>query len=43
MLCLSYYCLSVFYNKIGGKGREVLPGSEGSEGDRDRAWGKGEK
>jgi hypothetical protein len=33
MLCFSHYCLCLLFNKIGEKGRQVLPGSEG--------WGSG--
>jgi hypothetical protein len=35
MLCLSYYCLCLLFNKIGEEGRQVLPGS------KDRETGRG--
>jgi hypothetical protein len=38
MLCLSYYCLCLLFNKIGEK---VLPGSKEGVGGRGRGWGAG--
>jgi hypothetical protein len=42
-LCLSYYCLSFLFNKIGEEGRTGLPGSEGGwgrEGGGRGQWGE---
>jgi hypothetical protein len=33
MLCLSYYCLCLLFNKIGEKGRTVSVWREGEGGD----------
>jgi hypothetical protein len=30
MLCLSFYCLCLFFNKLEKKAEQVLPGSEGA-------------
>jgi hypothetical protein len=40
MLCLSYYCLCLLFNKIGEKGRTGLPGSEGVAGEREGVGGQ---
>jgi hypothetical protein len=40
MLCLSYYCLYLLFNKIGEKGSTD---SAWKGGGRGRGWGQGEK
>jgi hypothetical protein len=42
MLCLSYYCFCLLFNKIGEKGRKVLLGSEGDGGKREGVGGRRE-
>jgi hypothetical protein len=42
MLCLSYYCLYLLFNKLEKRVEQVLPGSEGL-GDRGRGWGRWER
>jgi hypothetical protein len=43
MLCLSYYCLYSFFNKIRDKAEQILPRSEGwwrGEGGGTGQWGE---
>jgi hypothetical protein len=41
MLCLSYYCLCLLFNKIGEEGKQFLPGREGSVGEREGLGAEG--
>jgi hypothetical protein len=43
MLCLSYHCLYLLFNKIGQEARQVLPGSEVGAGEREGVEGMEEK
>jgi hypothetical protein len=47
MLCLSYYCLCLLFNKIGEKAKQFVPGSKGEirvkregAGDSEEKWPK---
>jgi hypothetical protein len=42
MLCLSYYCLCLLFNKIDKKADHVLPGRERAEGEKEGAGGRNE-
>jgi hypothetical protein len=41
MLCLSYYCLCLLFNKIGGKGRTGFAWKQGGLGGEGGVGGKG--
>jgi hypothetical protein len=43
MLCFSYYCLCLLFNKTREKGEQVLPGSEGDWGEKKGVGGRGKK
>jgi hypothetical protein len=44
MLCLSYYCLCLLFNKIGEKGRTGSAWKQGGvEGEKGEVGGRGEK
>jgi hypothetical protein len=43
MLCLSYYCLCLLFNKIGEKSRTGSAWKQGGSGEREGAGGRGEK
>jgi hypothetical protein len=39
MLCLSYYCLCLLFNKLEKRAEQVLRGSKAGDG---REWGRGQ-
>jgi hypothetical protein len=42
MLCLSYYCLCLLFNKIGEEGRTGSAWKRGGKGKRKGVWERGE-
>jgi hypothetical protein len=42
MLCLSYYCLCLLFNKLEKRAEQVLPGSKGVWEDREGVEDRGE-